>query len=47
MNTIIQHGAPSENDLMEVLVLCRHDGEIEFSASKSSQVKCKCKRTET
>jgi hypothetical protein len=33
-NTIIRHGVPSEKDLMEVLVLCRHDGEIEFSLAR-------------
>ena len=30
-NTIIDHGSPSENDLMKVLVLCGHDGEIELT----------------
>jgi hypothetical protein len=31
-NTIIRHGAPSENDLMEVLG--RHDGEVGPSLKK-------------
>jgi hypothetical protein len=35
-NTIIRHGAPSENDLMEVLVLCRHDGEVELARVSAS-----------
>ena len=30
-STIIGHGSPSENDLMEILVLCGHDGEIELT----------------
>ncbi len=29
-NTIMRHGAPSKNDLMEVLVLSRHDRAIEL-----------------
>lgn len=45
-NTIIRHGAPSENDLMEVLVLSGHDGEIELAqVSQKIKFKCKCPRT--
>jgi len=46
-NTITRHGAPSENDLMKVLVLCRHDGEIELARVEwpGQKMMCKCKCT--
>jgi hypothetical protein len=42
--TRLGHGAPLENDLMEVLVLCRcrHDGKIEYSASRVAGSKMMC-----
>ena len=44
-NTIIRHGIPSEDNLMEVLD--RHDGKIELESRPVAKKRAKMRETET